>query len=165
MMNYATLLLEVDARGVAYLTLNRPARKNALSAAMMDELSDFAQTAPTRGDIRVVVLSGAGGTFCAGGDLEWMLAQIKADRETRIFEAKRLANMLGALNDMPLPLIGRIEGAALGGGGGIAAICDLAIAADDCRFGFTETRLGIIPATISPYVLARMGEGAARQVS
>lgn len=153
-----------DKRGVAWLTLNRPEKKNALSARMMDELSAFVRVVETTDDIRAVVLTGAGGTFCAGGDLGWMMTQIKADREGRMAEARRLASTLRALNEMPVPLVGRLEGLALGGGIGLASTCDIAVAASDCRFGFTETRLGIIPATISPYVLARMGEGMARRV-
>ena len=163
MWDFQSITVEVDARGVAALTLNNPARKNALSAQMMDELTAFAAEAPMA-DIRAVVLSGAEGTFCAGGDLTWMQAQINADRTGRMAEARRLAHMLQALNEMPLPLIGRIEGVALGGGVGMASVCDVAVAARDCRFGLTETRLGLIPATISPYVIARMGEGRARQV-
>lgn len=164
MTGQETIRVETDARGVARLTLARPERKNALSARMMDELTDFARAAEADPAIRAVVLSGAEGTFCAGGDLGWMMAQIEADREGRMREARRLAGMLKALNEMAVPLIGRVEGAALGGGMGMAAVCDIAIAAEDCRFGFTETRLGIIPATISPYVIARMGEAAARRV-
>lgn len=164
MTGQETIRIETDGRGVARLTLARPARKNALSAQMMDELTDFARAAEADPAIRAVVLSGAEGTFCAGGDLTWMMAQIEADREGRMREARRLAGMLKALNEMAVPLIGRVEGAALGGGMGMAAVCDIAIAAEDCRFGFTETRLGIIPATISPYVIARMGEAAARRV-
>lgn len=164
MPDFSTIRVEIDARGVAYLTLNRPARKNAISAEMMDELRQFAMTAPENPAIRVVVLAGADGCFCAGGDLNWMMAQIDADRTGRMIEAKRLAYMLKALNEMPLPVVGRLEGVAMGGGMGMAAICDVAMAADSCRFGFTETRLGIIPATISPYVIARMGEGRAREV-
>ncbi|NNE79915.1 MAG: crotonase/enoyl-CoA hydratase family protein [Silicimonas sp.] len=162
MTDLQTLALRVDADGVAWLTLNRPSRKNAMSAAMMDELRAFAEAAGGREDIRVVVLSGAEGTFCAGADLRWMQAQIDADRAGRMAEARRLALMLRALNDMPVPLIGRVEGVAMGGGMGLISVCDVAITAEDCRFGFTETRLGIIPATISPYVVARIGEAAAR---
>lgn len=163
MDEYQAIGVEVDGRGVAALVLNNPARKNALNAAMMDELTDFAGRAAGDG-IRAVVLSGADGTFCAGGDLTWMQAQIDADPEGRRREARRLAYMLKALNEMPVPLIGRIEGVALGGGVGMASVCDVAIAAEDARFGLTETRLGLIPATISPYAIARMGEGRARQV-
>ena len=163
MQDFEQIAVDVDARGVAYLRLNNPARKNALSARMMDELTAFSTEAP-KSDLRAVVLSGSDATFCAGGDLTWMQAQIQADRAGRMAEARRLAMMLKTLNEMPLPLIGRIEGVALGGGVGMACVCDIAIASQDCRFGLTETRLGLIPATISPYVIARMGEGRARQV-
>ncbi len=111
-----------------------------------------------------MVLTGAGKSFCAGGDLEWMRAQFAADRKGRMAEAQRLAGMLQALNTLSKPLIGRVAGAAYGGGVGLMAVCDSVVAADTARFGLTETRLGLIPATISPYVLARIGEGKARGV-
>ncbi len=161
-MNYETLALATDDRGVLTVTLNAPARRNALSARMINELTALAEAEGA--SARAVVLQGAGEVFCAGGDLSWMQAQIRADREGRRVEARRLAGMLDALNTMPSPLIGRIQGGAYGGGIGMACICDVAVAAATTLFGFTETRLGIIPATISPYVLARMGEGRARQV-
>jgi methylglutaconyl-CoA hydratase len=161
---YTTLDLRIDARGVAYLTLNRPEKRNALSTEMIGELTDFARAMVVETGPRVVVLTGAGPAFCAGADLTWMKAQIAADRTTRIREATKLAMMLKALNEMPVPLIGRVHGAALGGGVGMAAVCDVVVAAADARFALTETRLGLIPATIGPYVLARMGEGAARRV-
>ncbi|MEL6961616.1 MAG: crotonase/enoyl-CoA hydratase family protein [Pseudomonadota bacterium] len=161
---FKTLRVDIDSRGVASLTLNRPERKNAISGTMMDELVAFTEAIATSQNVKVVVMSGADGTFCAGADLTWMMAQIEADRKARMAEAKRFAMMLKALNELPLPLIGKLENVALGGGMGLACICDVAVATKDCRFGFTETRLGIIPATISPYVLARMGEGKARRV-
>lgn len=161
-MSYETLKLDADDRGVLTVTLNAPERRNALSAQMMDELTTLASAEGAQA--RAVVLQGAGEVFCAGGDLTWMQAQIRADREGRRAEARRLAGMLGALNTMSSPLIGRVHGGAYGGGVGMACICDVVVAADTTRFGLTETKLGIIPATISPYVLARMGEGRARQV-
>lgn len=161
-MSYETLKLDTDDRGVLTVTLNAPERRNALSARMMDELTALAGAEGA--EARAVVLRGAGEVFCAGGDLTWMQAQIRADREGRRAEARRLAGMLDALNTMSSPLIGRIHGGAYGGGVGLACICDVAVAEAGTRFGFTETKLGIIPATISPYVLARMGEGRARQV-
>ncbi|MEM9638308.1 MAG: crotonase/enoyl-CoA hydratase family protein, partial [Pseudomonadota bacterium] len=114
--------------------------------------------------VRVVVLTGAGKSFCAGGDLAWMAAQREMDAATRGAEARKLATMLGALNRLPKPLIGAVQGNAFGGGVGLACVCDVAIAVETAKFGFTETRLGILPATIGPYVLARMGEGRARRV-
>jgi methylglutaconyl-CoA hydratase len=164
MTPYKTLTVRTDDRGVVYATLNRPDKRNALSATMMDELTDFAATIGHQSATRAIVLAGAGPAFCAGGDLDWMMAQINADRPTRMSEARRLARMLGALNEMPSPLIGRVHGSALGGGAGLACVCDVVIAADSTKFGFTETRLGLIPATIGPYVIARMGEGRARRV-
>ncbi|MGV8988981.1 MAG: crotonase/enoyl-CoA hydratase family protein [Cypionkella sp.] len=163
-MTWQTLSVQIDARGVVYVTLNMPERRNVLSAAMIAELTELAQTIGTAGKVRAMVLAGAGTTFCAGGDLNWMKAQIQADRPQRMREARKLAEMLQALNTMPVPLIGRLHGGAFGGGIGMACICDVTLAEPATRFSFSETRLGIIPATIGPYVLARMGEGRARRV-
>lgn len=110
------------------------------------------------------MLVGEGSVFCAGGGLGWMRAQFATDRAGRISEARRLADMLHRLNVLGKPLVGRVQGAAFGGGVGLLCVCDAVIAADDARFGMTETRLGRIPATISPYVTARLGEGPARRV-
>jgi methylglutaconyl-CoA hydratase len=114
--------------------------------------------------IRAVILTGAGASFCAGGDLGWMRDQQTATRDERIAEATKLALMLKALNELPKPLIGRVQGQAFGGGMGMMSVCDVTIAATGPRFGFTEARLGLIPATISPYVVARMGLAHAREV-
>ena len=163
-MAYETLEVTSDTRGVVSLRLNRPEARNAMSGQMIKELSDFAATLGKDARTRAVVLHGAGKVFCAGGDLGWMKAQIEADRQTRRVQARALAMMLKALNEIPVPLIGKLHGGAFGGGLGLACICDVVVAANDTKFGFTETRLGLIPATISPYVLARMGEGNARRV-
>ena len=163
-MTASTLDIRVDDRGVAYVSLNLPDTRNALSGQMIAELTEMALTLGAATTTRAVVLSGAGKVFCAGGDLNWMKAQITADRATRMAEARKLAEMLHALNEMPTPLIGRLHGGAFGGGVGMACVCDVAIADDATKFGLTETRLGLIPATIGPYVLARMGEGNARRV-
>ena len=161
---YETLKLATDDRGVATLTLAREEKHNAMSAQMIDELTQAAAALAADDAVRVVVLTGAGKSFCAGGDLGWMQAQRDMDGPTRSAEAGKLAAMLGALNTLPKPLIGRVQGNAFGGGVGMASVCDVAIGVDTLKMGFTETRLGIIPATIGPYVLARMGEGRARQV-
>ena len=163
-MMYETLKLENDARGVATLTLAREEKHNAMSAQMIAELTGAAAALAADDAVRVVVLTGAGKSFCAGGDLGWMQAQRDMDGPTRSAEAGKLATMLGALNTLPKPLIGRVQGNAFGGGVGMASVCDVAIGVDALKMGFTETRLGIIPATIGPYVLARMGEGRARRV-
>ena len=159
-----TITIETDARGVATLTLNRPDKHNAMSAQMLADLTAAAAQLGADDAVRVVVLTGAGASFCAGGDLGWMRDQRDMDAATRSAEARKLADMLGALNRLPKPLIGRVQGNAFGGGVGMASVCDVAIGVDSLRMGFTETRLGIIPATIGPYVIARMGEGMARRV-
>ena len=163
-MLFETISVATDPRGVATLTLSRPEKRNALSAQMIDELTTAAGALSSDAAVRAVVLAADGETFCAGGDLNWMMAQIDADRETRMREARKLALMLKALNEMAKPLIGRVHANAFGGGVGMMAICDVVVAADGARFGLTETRLGLIPATIGPYVVARLGEGMTRRV-
>lgn len=158
------VFLEIDSQDVARVTLNRPEKRNAMSGEMIAELSEIAKAIDDDPLVRAVVLSGAGGNFCAGGDLSWMRDQIGADAPTRAAEAKKLANMLGAWNALAKPVIGRVEGLAFGGGVGLACICDVAFCTPATKFGLTETKLGLIPATIGPYVLARMGEGPARRV-
>lgn len=161
---YETLAVTTDDRGIVSLDLNRPDKRNAISAQMIAELADFAARFPTDGRIRAVVLSGRGDVFCAGGDLAWMKEQINADRPQRMREARKLAMMLKALNEIPAPVIARVHAGAFGGGVGLCSICDVVIAERDAKFGLTETRLGLIPATISPYVVARIGDANARRV-
>ncbi|WP_428641202.1 crotonase/enoyl-CoA hydratase family protein [Roseibium sp.] len=163
-MSFETISITADERGVATLTLDRAEKHNSLSARMIAELTDAAAQLAADPRIRIVVLTGAGASFCAGGDLGWMREQFEASRETRMSEARKLATMLKALNELPKPLIGRVQGQAFGGGIGMMSVCDTVVAVDSAKFGLTEVRLGLIPATISPYVLARMGEGKARRV-
>lgn len=155
---------ETDARGVATLTLARVDKHNALSAQMMTELEEAARRLASDPAVRVVVLAAEGKTFCAGGDLAWMREQFDMDADTRRVESRRIATVLGALYDLPQPLIGRVQGNALGGGVGLVSVCDMAIGVTGAKFGFTETRLGLIPANIGPYVLARMGGTRASEV-
>lgn len=159
-----TIEISMDARGVATLTLAREEKHNALSAQMIAELTEAAERLGSDPAVRVVVLTGAGRSFCAGGDLAWMKEQMAADAATRGREARKLAEMLGALDRMPKPLIGRVQGQAFGGGIGMMSVCDVAVGVDSAKFGLTETRLGLIPATIGPYVVARMGAARARRV-
>jgi methylglutaconyl-CoA hydratase len=161
---FSTIRLEADPRGVVRLTLARTDKHNALDAAMMDDLTEAAQGLGSDPSVRVVVLAADGPTFCAGGDLAWMRAQMDADAATRSREARRLATMLHALDTLPKPLVAQVQGPAYGGGVGLLSICDIAVAADTATFAMTETRLGIIPATIGPYVLARIGAPAARRL-
>ncbi len=161
---YETISIDRDARGVATLTLQRPEKHNALSSQMIGELTEAAQVLGRDAEVRAVVLTGAGESFCAGGDLGWMREQMAADGAARAAEAKKLAHMLKALNELPKPLIGKVQGQAFGGGIGMISVCDVAIGVEGARFGLTETRLGLIPATIGPYVVARMGAAMARRV-
>jgi len=163
-MTYDTILISCDPRGIATLTLNRPDKHNALNAQMIADLTEAASELAGDRTIRAVILTGAGKSFCAGGDLGWMREQQTASRAGRIAEATKLANMLKALNALPKPLIGRVQGQAFGGGMGMMSVCDVTIAVTGPRFGFTEARLGLIPATISPYVVARMRLASAREV-
>jgi methylglutaconyl-CoA hydratase len=159
-----TISIERDGRGVATLWLDRAEKHNAMSAQMIAELHGAARDLGADDAVRVVVLAARGKSFCAGGDLGWMREQFEADPETRSREAARLAHMLQALNTLPKPLIGRVQGNAFGGGIGLMSVCDVAVGDAGALFALTETRLGLIPATIGPYVAARMGEARARRV-
>ncbi|MBN9888085.1 crotonase/enoyl-CoA hydratase family protein [Pelagibaca abyssi] len=153
-----------DARGVATLSLARAEKHNALSAQMMGELEAAARALAEDDSVRVVVLAAEGPTFCAGADLGWMREQFGMDGETRKAESRRIATALEALVALPQPLIGRVQGNAFGGGVGLVAVCDVSIGAQGLKMAFTETRLGLIPANIGPYVVARMGAVRAREV-
>ena len=152
----------VDTRGVALVTLNRPQKRNALTSQMMAALTRIAGELASDPAVRVVVLTGAGVDFCAGADLDWMRAQMVAEPQERAAQAMGLARMLQALYVLPKPLIACVQGDAFGGGVGLIAVCDLAIGREGARLGLTETRLGLIPATIGPYVVARIGVARAR---
>jgi methylglutaconyl-CoA hydratase len=165
MTAYQTITHDVEPSGVVRLTLNRPDKHNALNAEMIDELTAAAKSLANNKSARVVVLSAAGKSFCAGGDLEWMKLQFEATPERREQEARRLATMLRLVDQLPQFVIGAIDGAAYGGGVGVASVCDLVVATPAARFALTETKLGIIPATISPYVYRRIGATALRRLA
>ena len=156
--------LSVSQGPVTTVTLNRPDVRNAFNEELIQDLSAFAASVPTDGSVRVVVLRGAGATFCAGADLQWMSRMAGYTREENVADARMAALMFLALDSLPVPLIGRIQGAALGGGAGLAAVCDVVVAAEDAMFGFTEVVLGILPAMISPYVVRKIGLSAAREL-
>ncbi len=159
-----TIRIEKSENGITTLWLARAEKHNAMSAQMMDELIAAAEELDNCEQTRAVILAADGETFCAGGDLKWMQAQAEKDRIGKMQEANRLAGMLKRLDSMEKPLIARVHGPAYGGGVGLLSICDLVVAADNTRFALTETRLGLIPATIGTYVVRRLGEGHARQV-
>lgn len=161
-MIYSLLTLDIDKRGVAHVTLNRPEVHNAFNAELIAELTSVFTALDADDTVRLAVLSGNGKSFCAGGDLKWMKSMKNFTREQNMADGARLAAMYERINRFGKPLIGMIHGVALGGGSGLAAVCDYVIAAEDAKFGFTETRVGIVPATISPYVIAKIGPGNAR---
>lgn len=163
-MAYDTIKLDVDGRGVALLTLNRPKFHNALDRKMIDELHEVALKVADDENVRVVVLTGTGKSFCAGGDIGWFRDNLAMKREGRIKESRALAEMLKALYNLPKPLIGKINGGAYGGGAGMVSVCDIAVADSAVRFGLTEVRLGLIPANVSPYVVARIGPARSRSI-
>ena len=145
---------------VLRVTIAKPERRNAFDAALIAELTDaFADVR----DARAVVLAGEGPSFCAGADVEWQRASIDLTYEENVADAMRLYRMLETIDACPAPVVARVQGFALGGGSGVVACADVAVAGPDAVFGFTEVRLGIIPAVISPFVLGRIGSGAARR--
>jgi len=149
--------------GVVTVSLNRPQVRNAFDEQLIAELTAWA-TAPLAGEIRVAVLRGEGKAFCAGADLTWMSKMVAYSHDENVRDARAMSAMFQALDALPVPLIGRVHGAALGGGAGLAAVCDIVVAARDATFGFTEAKLGILPAVISPFVLAKIGRSAAREL-
>ena len=146
------------------VTLNRPDVRNALDDELIAELAAWASSIRDAQDVRVAVLAGAGKSFSAGADVTWMSRAIGYSKEENLRDAERLSAMFAALDRLPVPLIGRIQGAALGGGAGLAAVCDVVVADDQAVFGFTEVKLGIVPAAISPFVIAKIGRSAAREL-
>lgn len=162
-MSSPDLHLEIDERGVATLTLNRPEKHNALNPALIAALTECAHDLDARADVRAVILTGRGDSFCAGGDLRWMQAMRDADRRTRIADSATLATLFNRLDQLSKPLIGRINGPAYGGGTGLIAVCDIAIATDSTRFALTEVKLGMAPANIAPFVVQKMGRRNARR--
>ena len=154
--------LSVSPSGVAEVLLNRPEKRNSFNAEIIAGLHRAFETLHGADTVRAVFLRGAGGTFSAGGDLEWMRAQAGASQSDNRDDAMALARMLKALHDVPALTVALVEGAAMGGGAGLVAACDLAVAAPDAQFAFSEVRLGLTPATISPYVVQAVGPRRAR---
>jgi methylglutaconyl-CoA hydratase len=148
----------------ADVTLNRPEVRNAFDDALVQALADAAHRLGADHAVRVVVLRGAGKVFCAGADVGWMQRMVRYTEKENLHDASVMAAMFQAWNALPKPVVGRIQGAAIGGGTGLAAVCDIAVADDDTVFAFSEVRLGILPAVISPFVLAKIGEAAARDL-
>jgi methylglutaconyl-CoA hydratase len=163
MTEFATINVDRLAN-VDYVTLNRPDVRNAFDASLIAELrrtfDELAREGPT--ELRAVVLAGDGPSFCAGADITWMRAAMSLDREANEQDAIAAADLYEAIDTCPAPVVARVHGAALGGGAGLCAVADVVIAESGTRFGFTETRLGLLPAVIAPFVIAKIGESHAR---
>jgi methylglutaconyl-CoA hydratase len=160
--------LTAERRGaVEYLTLNRPEVRNAFNEEVIAELTHWASRVAecaAREGLRVAVLAGAGKTFCAGADVAWMAKTVSYTERENLQDATEASRMFATLDALPVPLIGRIHGAAIGGGAGLCSVCDIAVAGQAAVFGFTEVKLGILPAVISPFALAKIGRSAAREL-
>src|SRR5688500_15788711 len=163
-MSEPSTILVRRLANVDYVTLNRPEVRNAFNEHLIAEMTAWAERAATDGSLRAVVISGAGPSFCAGADLAWMAKMAGYTQEENLRDARAAAAMFAAIDALPMPVVAQIHGAAMGGGAGLAAVADVAVAADDTTFGFTEVKLGLIPAVIAPYVLARIGQSAAREL-
>ena len=158
-------MLQIEQDGpVTRVTLNRPEVRNAFDEATIAELTTWAEAIVVGGPVRLAVLAGAGRMFCAGADVTWMSKMVSYTRDENVRDARAMSRMFEALDHLPIPLIGRVHGAALGGGVGLAAVCDIVVAAEDAAFAFTEVKLGILPAVISPYAIAKIGRSAAREL-
>jgi methylglutaconyl-CoA hydratase len=155
------LKLDIDDRGVATVTLNRPKVHNAFNAELVAELSETFDRVSTEG-ARAMILTGEGHSFSAGADLNWMRSMAEGSESENRDDAKRLAAMLRKLDQLPCPTIARVNGHAFGGGVGLIACCDLAVTLESAKFGLTEVRLGLAPATIAPFVIPRIGVNNAR---
>jgi methylglutaconyl-CoA hydratase len=163
-MSYKHLIAGRD-NAIEYLTLNRPEVRNAFNAEMVAELSRWAESvAAGSADLRAVVIAGSGKAFCAGGDAAWMAQTITYTEAENLRDARALSDMFHAIDDLPLPVIGRVHGAVMGGGAGLAAVCDIVVAESDSTFAFSEVKLGLVPAVVSPFLLRKIGQSAAREL-
>lgn len=160
-----TLHIAVDQRGVARLTMTRPEVFNAFNETMIDEMAQALGRLTADPHVRIIVLAGAGKAFSAGADLQWMKRAAEATQEANLEDARRFAGMLQALADCPKPTLARVHGLALGGGVGLAAACDIALATPDAKFAVSEARFGILPAVIGPYVINAVGPRQARRLA
>lgn len=158
----ALVRVEATPEGAVFVTINRPARKNAFDAATINALHEAFRTLHGADHVRVVFVRGAGGTFCAGADLNWMAEAADWSESDNREDAFGLARMLKALHDVPALTVALVEGAAMGGGAGLVAACDMAVAVKGAKFAFSEVKLGLIPATIAPYVIEAVGARTAR---
>jgi len=150
-------------RGRARVTLARPAVRNAFNAELIARLSETFLALGGDPSVRLVILDGEGAAFCGGADVNWMRAALDLDEAANVQDAEAMSDMLRAIDRCPKPVIAQVHGAAVGGGAGLCAVCDIVVASEATVFGFTETKLGIIPAVISPFAIAKIGVSNARR--
>jgi methylglutaconyl-CoA hydratase len=162
MSTYQTLQLARDSRGVLRVSLNRPEVRNAFNEVVIEELRRVFTSEALEEACRVVVLTGEGPAFCAGGDLNWMKKAVHFSYEENLRDTRALAKLFGLMNEFPKPVIGVVHGAAIGGGVGLVSICDVVLASQETQFSLSEVRLGIVPACIGPFVIAKIGPSHAR---
>lgn len=162
-MDQDILLRQTDARGVATLTLNRPAVHNAFNDELIARLDEAFAELGADSRVRVIVLQGSGKSFCAGADLNWMKAMAGYSEAENVADSTRLAEMLYRIHSCPKPTLARVHGAAIAGGVGLISTCDIAVAAEEARFGITEVKLGLLPANIALYLVPGIGERAMRR--
>jgi len=155
---------EIDNRGVALITLNRPEIHNAFNDELITGLTAEFKAMDEDESVRLVVLTGEGKSFCAGADLNWMKKMVDYSKEENIADSMNLANLFEGMNNFSKPIVGKINGAALGGGSGLVAVCDHVVVHEEAKLGFTEVMLGLVPAVISPYVMAKIGHSNARSL-
>lgn len=160
-----TLHIAVDARGVARVTMTRPEVFNAFNEQMIGELDQAFERLTADPKVRVIVLAGAGKAFSAGADIQWMQRAAQSSQEWNLQDARRFAAMLYRIQSCPKPTVARVQGVALGGGVGLTAACDIAVASQDARFAVSEARFGILPAVIGPYVVNAVGSRQARRLA
>lgn len=160
---YQTIKVNQDLRGILTIALNRPDIRNAFNEVMIEDLARVFRVEVSKPEIRAVVLRGEGAVFCAGGDLNWMRRSIDLSHAENLKDTQALTHMFAQLNDCPKPVIGVIHGAAIGGGVGLVSICDMVLASSETQFSLSEVRLGIVPACIGPFVVAKIGASQARR--
>ena len=163
-MSYETLIVEREERGLARIRLNRPEKHHAINEVMIREMTEALRAFKDEESVRVLLLESTGANFCSGGDLDWMRKQAGAARADRLREAKSLSDLFALICQLPKPVIAKVQGNAYGGGLGLMAAADIVVAVNGAKFALTETRLGLIPAAIAPFVIQKLGGGAARSV-
>ncbi len=162
-MTEKKVTLQIDKRGVATVTLNNPKKHNAFDDTIIAQLTAFFEQIGDNTDVRVMILAATGKSFSAGADLNWMKRMKSYSYEENLEDARALANMLRTLNFLPVPTIARVQGAVFGGAVGLVSCCDMAVAATGAGFCLSEVKIGLLPATISPYVIDAIGQRAARR--